>query len=463
MRFAGCPARGASVASVLAAAQEIITMRTRELYRPIVLASVLAASATGGCSGATDTGADGPEAQMLAETHGQPLDPSCVIASRAPGEDPNYGDADPSTASYCCEAEQPGCRQGVTLYDDKKLAVYSTTPIRGTEPNLAIKHAVVVLHGQPGNADVAFAAVAGAMGSSTDTVVVAPFLGGTEGAKRSKAQLNIDGAVDWGDKVKNWAGGDLGFGGAPAISSFAALDLLATRLVAAFPDLESLTFAGFSAGGQAIQRYAAMSRGGLPGCSPVDVRFFVASPTSYLYLSDQRLNRTARCPDEDGRCDVQDDFVDGSERDSACDDYNTYRYGLDDVPSHLKTMSRAIASTYQETYLGNKISYLVNTGDQGGSPDCEDKMQGPRTQSFRMQRGLVFYNHLLSTAQEENLLVRIGNHRMYIYDGAPDDCHHDEYCVYASSIARELLSSDGQVTCTDALFEPHREYEVLKP
>ena len=83
--------------------------------------------------------------------------------------------------------------------------------------------------------------------------------------------------------------------GRPApLSAFDALDTLLAKLGdrAILPTLSQIVLAGFSAGGQLVQRYAAVGKG-----SDIDLRYVVGSPSSFLYFGDARPEATTGCAD----------------------------------------------------------------------------------------------------------------------------------------------------------------------
>ena len=66
--------------------------------------------------------------------------------------------------------------------------------------------------------------------------------------------------------------------------------------------------AGFSAGGQLVQRYAAVGKG-----SDIDLRYVVGRPSSFLYFGAARPEAT-----------------------TGCADFNRWKYGLDgDLPPYV--------------------------------------------------------------------------------------------------------------------------------
>ncbi|XXT16996.1 hypothetical protein WME94_42870 [Sorangium sp. So ce429] len=345
-----------------------------------------------------------------------------------------------------CEtgASASGCLEAVdfdTSSPGSRLAFYRDRPLVSWNPDL--KHAIIVIHGHRGDADDTFRAVKAALGPRRDTIVIAPYLGGSS----SPSTQWPTGCTDC-LSFEDWASG--GKDESDVTDSFTQLERLAETLRSTYP-LESVTFVGFSEGGQAVQRFAAMSKG-FPDAAThagLKVRFVVASPSSYVYLDSARLEHDDDvCPDEEGRCDVRDSF---RADDELCDGtYNEYKHGLTRIPGHLVTRLDGLAKRGYR-YLENDVTYLVNTGDACAKPytgtgmgqvsrpadQCHELVQGPLGSSYRMQRGLVYFNYLKYISQKWG--KSMDSHRLYIVDGAQSGCGHDSACMYGSQIGRDVL------------------------
>src|SRR5579872_3421190 len=88
----------------------------------------------------------------------------------------------------------------------------------------------------------------------------------------------------------NWAAGEPAHEPAP-LSTFDVFDALLARLAdrTLLPDLTTVVIAGHSAGGQVVQRYAVVGRGDAALLERgIRMRYVVANPSSYLYLSQDR-------------------------------------------------------------------------------------------------------------------------------------------------------------------------------
>ena len=169
------------------------------------------------------------------------------------------------------------------------------------------------------------------------------------------------------------------------LSSFEVVDEIFRRLAnrAIFPNLNTIVLAGHSAGGQYVQRYAALGRGEADlGGAPIHIRYVVANPATYLYLTDDR-------PDGDGTFAPFDA--------KECPTFDRWNYGLrTGVPPYAGAPTTADA--VKARYLRRDVVYLLGTADNSPDEDsvghnCEADAQG----LTRYTRGLAYdaYIHML--------------------------------------------------------------------
>ncbi|HLX53926.1 MAG TPA: hypothetical protein VKR58_08290, partial [Aquella sp.] len=344
------------------------------------------------------------------------------------------------------------------------LQVYHTAPLgyklnaQQIVYNSQIKKVIIVTHGVYGNNNVAFAAVSA--NHDIDTAVIAPYFGGK--GKIDPATAKEEQKVIW--NTDDWIDGGLSnypINEKDRLSSFTVLTKLADVALSSYPNLKEIVFAGFSAGGQMLQRYALFdmySEEALKTKS-ISVRFIIGSPSSYVYLDDKRINNDVRCNDKSS-CDLLDKNsfsvptvytgVEPNCINNVNDKnyYNRYKYGLQNIPKFLEQDKTKLINNYTKA----NITYLLNTGDASSITnnylgnniaavaDCPATLEGPSNNSYRFQRGLVFFRYLQLFYPES-----INTHKLSIYDGANDKapdgsyCSHSEYCVWGSAQGQELL------------------------
>lgn len=243
-----------------------------------------------------------------------------------------------------------------------------------------VTRAVIVIHGKLRNADVYFRTAQQARDAAhadpAATLLIAPQFLATLDIRAHDAPADL---LRW--KGDAWMGGEAARAPLP-ISSYAVLDAIVARLAdrKLFPNLHHVVLAGHSGGGQVVQRYAVAARNiaALTG-EGIDVRYVVASPSTYAYFD-------ARRPDAQG---VAAPF------DAAqCPAFNQWKYGMDNRPPYLDDRSPA---QLEATYATRRIDYLVGGADndpQQAALDttCAAEAQGPQ----RVARAEAYYRYIQS-------------------------------------------------------------------
>jgi hypothetical protein len=223
-------------------------------------------------------------------------------------------------------------------------------------------------------------AVAAAQHSGTSTLVIAPqFLADVDRAARAGPPV---GALYW--DVEGWKGGQPALGPA-AISSFAAMDSLLLQLtgpgVLAGGRNPVVVIAGNSAGGQYVNRYAAVGRApdalaqrGIP------VRFIIANPSTYLYFDAER---PVAVPD------------------SA--HVNRWRYGFEAAPAYVGTGPQQSL----ERYLARDVTIVLGAGDNDRAALLLEVSPPAMAQGAnRLERGIYYDAHVRRLARAARLAAR---------------------------------------------------------
>lgn len=241
-------------------------------------------------------------------------------------------------------------------------------------PQPGVVRAVIVLHGRLRNTDDYFRtaqrARAAAGGDPASTILIAPQFLSTDDTRAFNLPLNL---LSWHKGA--WMGGADARSGAP-IGSYAVLDAIARRLAdkQRFPNLTTIVFAGHSGGAQVLQRYALASDvpDGLAQAG-IDVRFVVASPSSYAYFDAQRP----------GTFDA-----------ASCPGFDNWKYGMQARPAFLRARS---PEQLEARYVQRHILYLVGGADHDPNSASLDKgcaamAQGPQ----RLARAENFFRYMQS-------------------------------------------------------------------
>lgn len=226
------------------------------------------------------------------------------------------------------------------------------------EPPEQVRRVVFVVHGNDRKpCGMAAAVLAGATDAQRrSTLVVAPRFATAEDSRDRDRELY------W--TFAGWSQGDASVNPGDQLSSYAVLDELIRRV-----GDRSVVVAGFSGGGQFVNRYAA-------GSSSRPVRFVIANPSSYLYFTPARPGTPpealARCPG-----------------------YNDYRYGLTQLNPYMAASgAKGLAARYRQ----RSIVYLLGDRDRDPRSSSMDKSCGANAEGAnRLERGQRYWTHLSTT------------------------------------------------------------------
>ena len=279
---------------------------------------------------------------------------------------------------------------------------------------------VIVVHGALRDSDryLAHARHAARLAGADPLIVAPQFLADVDAGAAAGAP---DGALYWG--VEGWKGGYPALGSA-AVSSFAAMDsllgqlaplastglastgLASTGLASAGHDPAVVLF-GNSAGGQFVNRYAAVGRGPdvLAGRG-LRMRFIVSNPSTYLYFDRER---PVSVPD-------------GAR-------VNDWRYGFDGAPGYVDMGPRQSL----ERYLGRHVTIVLGALDTDRASLLLEVSPAAMAQGAnRFDRGLHYDQHVRKLARAAGLPAR---HRLIQLAGVG----HAAGDVLAAPQVRELV------------------------
>ena len=239
-----------------------------------------------------------------------------LAAAQTPLPDPyDYDEATPRPAKparwQTVELGKPGHRY--------KIPVYANRPL-GKGELADIKQVVVVIHGVKRDADRYYEYVTDLLERNPerarDTLVLAPRFSGS-------IDSGFAGMAAW--RKASWEEGEdsVQAAGRPApVSSFQVLDDLLRSLDdrQRLPALAGIVLAGHSGGAQLVQRYAVLNNVDGPlRRDGLALRYVIANPSSYLYLTNERPR-----PDGKGYAPYER---------GICPTYNQYKYGTDKLPA----------------------------------------------------------------------------------------------------------------------------------
>ena len=254
-------------------------------------------------------------------------------------------------------------------------------PVDLTQPQPTVVRALIIFHGKLRNADVynrsGLEAVKTAGESGKGTLLITPqFL-----SQEDVAAFHLPPSVlRWGPE--EWMAGDNALNGGP--SSFDAIDailaLLADRQT--FPNLKTAVLAGHSGGGQVMQRYAVVGRGGDALIhAGVHVRYVIANPSSYVYFSPERpvLN-------------PKGDFTFALPAKSCYGKYDLWKYGVNQPPPYVGDDN---FKSLEDRYLRRDVVYLLGTNDVDPNHPALDKTcAGEDEGPYRFFRGKAYFRYM---------------------------------------------------------------------
>jgi hypothetical protein len=233
---------------------------------------------------------------------------------------------------------------------------------------------VVVVHGALRDSDRYLThAQEAARRSGSDALIVAPQFLAEVDAKPP------DGALYW--DVEGWKGGYPALG-PQAVSSFTVMDSLLDQLTssqdASLRGSPGVVLFGNSAGGQFVNRYAAVGRG--PDALAergIGVRFIVSNPSSYLYFDRER---PVPVPDNS--------------------QVNRWRYGFDDAPAYVDAGPRQSL----KQYLGRDVTIVLGAEDNDGAARLLEVSPAAMAQGAnRLERGIYYGRHIRRLARASGL------------------------------------------------------------
>lgn len=286
-----------------------------------------------------------------------------------------------------------------------RLLCHASRPVG--RPHHDVERLIIVVHGALRDSDrYRGHAEAAAAQARAQALVVAPqFLADID--IRARAGVP-DGALYW--DVEGWKGGYAALGPA-ALSSFTAMDSLLRELTA--PGRLSpggkltVVIIGNSAGGQYVNRYAAVGREpdvlaerGIP------VRFIIANPSTYLYFDRDRPVAVA-----------------------ADAGVNHWRYGFEATPGYVDSSPQQSL----RRYLARDVTIVLGAKDSSGAAVLLEVNPAAMAQGAnRLERGIYYDEHIRRLARAAGLPAR---HRLIQLAGVG----HDAGDVLADAATRELM------------------------
>lgn len=261
------------------------------------------------------------------------------------------------------------------------IPIMTSHPLDHTDKK--IQHLIVLIHGAGLNAAKSYKnglQVAEKLGEPNNhiMVVVPQFLEGVDTDEK--------GMLFWD---RTWRSGGLSLAERmnetlPRVSSYMVMDKIIEHIADINPDIKQVSILGHSAGGQFVNRYAAINniheklkkRG-------ISLLYVVANPSSYLYMDTKRYFMNS-----EGRIQTRP-----MEELTNCPTYNQYKYGLDALYGYAKSLSKQLI---RKRFTSRPVLFVLGSEDHERSwtldKSCEVELQGAN----RFERGLLYQHHVKS-------------------------------------------------------------------
>ncbi len=322
------------------------------------------------------------------------------------------------------ELGKPGHRYKMPVYANRKL---------GSDDLRDIKHVIVVIHGVKRDADRYYETIDELLTRNPqrarDTLILAPRYSGS-------IDSGFGGMAAW--RKASWEDGEdsVQAAGRPApVSAFQVLDDLLRSLDdrKRLPALAGIVLAGHSAGAQLVQRYAVLNNVDGPlRRDGLTLRYVVANPSSYLYLTNERPRADGKgyAPYERG----------------ICPTYNQYKYGTDKLPSYARETDE---SRLFVRYAARDVTYLLGGADNNPEHRLLDKTCGAEAQgATRLARGTGYAQYEYVLASRGAKPVPLHRHA-YEVSGVGHDNKgmFGSVCGTRALLGEDARAADGAAPC----------------
>ena len=181
--------------------------------------------------------------------------------------------------------------------------------------------------------------------------------------------------------------------------------------------------AGHSGGAQLVQRYAVLNNVDGPlRRDGLALRYVIANPSSYLYLTNERPR-----PDGKGYAPYER---------GICPTYNQYKYGTDKLPAYARGQEE---SRLFVRYAARDVTYLLGGADNNPEHRLLDKTCGAEAQgSTRLARGTAYL-------QYEFLLASRGGKPVTLHRAGYEvrGVGHDGKNMFGSECGAQVLLGEG--------------------
>jgi hypothetical protein len=295
-----------------------------------------------------------------------------------------------------------------------KIPYLRNYPLNTDYPEL--ESAIIAIHANSGDAESIYNTVNSSANVNDDKLVIAPyFLESSISGYYHSDQVSSIIYWDKDEEHTNWRiGGRSIHPTTVQVSNFQIIDAIISKIVDKLPNLKVINIVGFSAGGQAVQRYSIFNQ--IDGIlneqgEKITFRYVVAAPATYTYFSEKRYTYgTNAVLNEISLTDKLD----------CSDDYNGYRYGLENLDIYPYIASVGNSSTdFINNAMGRHRIFIAGENDTAPTSNCRRNLMG----SNANEKAFNYVYHL----GEEGVAANVG------------------YCQIANKSHQESILKDPSV------------------
>ena len=302
-----------------------------------------------------------------------------------------------------------------------------------SKPLPEVTRAMIIFHGKLRNADTynasGLAAIKSAGAAGKGTLLITPQFLAQVDIEQYKLPPSV---LRW--SPEGWMGGDDATN--QPVSSFDAIDAILAQLSdrTRFPNLKNVVLAGHSGGGQVMQRYAVVGRGGEKLIHVgVHVRYIIANPSSYVYFSPERPVLEAK-----------GSFMFEIPKKSCFGKYDKWKYGVNEPVPYVGDND---FKEMEQRFVRRDVIYLLGTNDTDPNHPALDKSCAAEDEgAYRFFRGKAYFAYM--TGRHPELAEEHATQQLWFVPGV----EHDGDKMFNSPCG--LAAIFGAGSCTTRVTAP---------
>jgi hypothetical protein len=308
-----------------------------------------------------------------------------------------------------------------------KIPYLRNYPLNTEYPEITT--AIIAIHADGGDPNDIYDTLNSAVNVNNKKLVVAPiFLESSDDSRYHSDQVSDVIYWDMDEEHTNWRiGGRSVYPENVQVSNFQIIDAMIEKIVDKLPNLEVLNIVGFSAGGQAVQRYSIFNQiDGILNAQgdKITFRYVVGAPSTYTYFTDKRYEYSNNAVLNE---------ISLSDKLACSDNYNAYRYGLESLDYYPYVASVGTSSTdFMNNTVNRNRLFVAGENDNSTTTNCRRNLMGIDA----VEKAFNYFYHL----GEEGLATNAGYCQVA-------DKSHDVSILEDSSVLRFIRK--GYLICSN--------------